>query len=252
MEFIEYAEPIVLFKDDVPCTDVGIKVYKSNILSAPSRKLESIDVEGRNGTLTLDYGYDDFILELECALVNENEDVENMAQLARRAKKYLLSGSNCKLQTNEDMDFYLLGTYSSSVDIEEAIENFGIFQAQFRCKPFRFSARSNIIEITEQNTIINNTEYECGPVISILGTGDITVKINNQELVLKDLEGNIVVNCDEMNATAVNSLDDIVNANHKMYSDFPVLEEGANNISWILGEDATLDKITIDYRLVVL
>lgn len=252
MDFMEYSDPIILYKDDKSCLDYGIKVYKSNILSAPSRKLDFVDVQGRDGALTIDNGFEDFILTLECALVNEYEEVESMAELARRAKKYLLNGTNCKLQTSEDMDFYLLGTYSSNIDIEEAIENFGLFQAQFRCKPYRFSNKSYTIEVTEQNTVIRNSEYKTRPHIKVVGTGDITVNINSQELVLKDLEGQIEVDCDLMNATTINSLGNTVNANQKMYSDFPILEEGDNTISWTLGTDATLEKIIIEYRLAVI
>lgn len=252
MDFIEYKDPIVLYKDDDPCTKYGIKIYKSNILSAPSRNLEFVEIQGRDGALTVDHGFNDFTLILECALVNEHEDIENIAELARRAKKYLLQGSNCKLQTSEDMDFYLVGTYSSEVDIEEAIENFGLFQARFRCKPYRFSDKSYTIDITEQNTVINNQEYKSKPCIIVLGTGDITVNINSQELVLKALEGRIEVNSDTMNAQGINSLGEIINLNHKMYSDFPILEEGENKISWSLGEDATLTKIIIEYRLAVI
>lgn len=252
MEFMEYREPIILYKDDIPCTKVGIKVYKSNILSAPSRNLEFVEVQGRNGALTIDNGFNDFTLNLECALVNKHEEVESMAQLARRAKKYLLDGTNCKLQTNEDMDFYLLGTYSSDIDIEEAIENFGLFQAQFRCKPYRFSNKNRVIEITEQNTVINNSECKTYPHISVVGTGDITININSQELILKALDGQIEVDCDLMNCTGTNSLGETINLNHKMYSDFPFLEEGENKISWALGEGASLTKILIDYRLAVI
>ena len=55
-----------------------------------------------------------------------------------------------------------------------------------------------------------------------------------------------------MNATTVNSLGKTVNANHKMYSDFPILEEGNNNITWSLGSGASFTKIKIDYRMAVI
>ena len=54
MEFMEYRDPIILYLDDRSSTDYGIKVYESNILSAPSKKLEFIEIEGRDGTLTVD------------------------------------------------------------------------------------------------------------------------------------------------------------------------------------------------------
>lgn len=252
MEFIEYKDPIILYLDDKSSLDYGIKVYESNILSAPSKKLEFIEIEGRDGALTQDNGYEDFVLTLSCALINEHEEIENMSELARRAKKFLLSGVNNKIQLSEDMDYYLIGTYNSNIDIEEAIENFGLFQAQFRCKPYRFSNTSKTLEITTQNTIVKNTECKTKPIIDIYATGDITININSQEVILKDLEGCIQLDCDLMNATTVNALNKTVNANHKMYSDFPILEEGDNDISWILGTDATFTKIIIKYRLAVI
>lgn len=252
MEFMEYRDPIVLYLDDKPSTDYGIKVYESNVLSAPSKKLEFIEIEGRDGTLTVDNGYEDFILKLSCVLVNEHDEVECTPALARRAKKFLLDGVNRKIQLSEDMDYYLLGTYNSDIDIEEAIENFGLFQAQFRCKPYRFSNKSKTVEITTKNTVIKNDEYKTKPIIDVYATGDITININNQEVVLKDLEGNIQLDCDKMNATTVNTLGKTVNANQKMYSDFPILEEGNNNITWSLGSGASFTKIIIKYRLAVI
>lgn len=252
MEFTEYKDPIVLYLDDKPSTDYGIKVYESNILSAPSKKLEFVEIEGRDGALTIDNGYEDFVLTLGCVLVNNNSKVETTPALARRAKKFLLNGANRKIQLSEDMGFYLLGTYNSDVDIEEVIENFGLFQAQFRCKPYRFSNSNKTVEITTKNTVIKNDEYKTKPVIDVYATGDITININNQEVVLKALEGHIQLDCEKMNATTVNSLGKIVNANQKMYSDFPVLEEGNNNITWTIGTGASFTKIIINYRMAVI
>ena len=158
MEFMEYRDPIILYLDDKPSTDYGIKVYESNILSAPSKKLEFIEVDGRDGALTVDNGYEDFILKLSCVLANEHDEVECTPALARRAKKFLLDGVNRKIQLSEDMDFYLLGTYNSDVDIEEAIENFGLFQAQFRCKPYRFSNKNKTVEEIKTNAYIENAK----------------------------------------------------------------------------------------------
>ena len=185
-------------------------------------------------------------------LVNEHDEIETTPALARRAKKFLLNGTNRKIQLSEDKDYYLLGTYNSDIDIEEAIENFGLFQAQFRCKPYRITNSEKTVEITIKNTIVKNTEYKTKPVIEVYATGDITININNQEIILKDLEGNIKIDCEKMNATTVNLLGKTVNANQKMYSDFPILEEGNNNITWSLGSGASFTKIIIKYRLAVI
>ena len=66
------------------------------------------------------------------------------------------------------------------------------------------------------------------------------------------IRDSIQLDCDKMNATTVNSLEKTVNANQKMYSDFPILEEGNNNITWSLGSGASFTKIKIDYRMAVI
>ena len=85
------------------------------------------------------------------------------------------------------------------------------------------------------------------PLIKVVGSGDVTININNQELVLKGLEDEIEVDCDVMNAyKKVN--DNIVLLNNKMYSDFPILEAGENQISF----EGNVSKIEITPRWVVL
>lgn len=252
MDFMEYRDPIELFIDSESSLDYGIKIYSSNILSSPSRDIEFIEVKGRKeSNLTVDNGYEDFILTLECVLVNETENL-TMNEVAMKAKKFLLSCTNSKIMTSEDINFYLVGTYTGNVDITEAIENFGTFQAQFRCKPYRYSNTSTTIDITEQNTIITNAYYDTDPVIVITGNGDITVKINNQKLILKDVEDTITINCQTMNAEKISSLNKLINQNHKMYSDFPVIESGNNTISWTLGTQSSLTKINISFREVII
>ena len=85
------------------------------------------------------------------------------------------------------------------------------------------------------------------PLIKVIGSGDVTININNQKLILKGLEDEIEVDCEIMNAyKKVNN--DIVLLNNKMYSGFPVLEEGNNNISWV----GNISQIEITPRWVVL
>ena len=85
------------------------------------------------------------------------------------------------------------------------------------------------------------------PLIKVVGSGDVTVSINNQELILKGLEDEIEVDCELMNAyKKING--DIALLNNKMYSDFPVLESGENQISF----EGNISKIELIPRWVVL
>ena len=124
--------------------------------------------------------------------------------------------------------------------------NFEIFLISFSCKPYKKEMNEDIITITESTNIYNNY-MSSNPLIKVVGDGDITININNQKLILKGLEDEIEVDCELMNAyKKVNG--DIVLLNNKMYSDFPILEEGENNISW----SGNVTQIEITPRWVVL
>ena len=111
--------------------------------------------------------------------------------------------------------------------IDSGIDN--RFKNQFKCKVSGIGV-----------TLINN---------------EIKLRIEKEQTLkssIQSLEGNIKIDCEKMNATTVNSLEKTVNANQKMYSDFPILEEGNNNITWSLGSGASFTKIKIDYRMAVI
>ena len=88
-----------------------------------------------------------------------------------------------------------------------------------------------------------NEGLASNPYIKVVGSGDITININNQKLVLKGVEGYI-----EVDTELYNCFKDNENQNNKMYSDFPIFEEGINNISW----ESNVSQLEILPRWVVL
>lgn len=227
-DFIEYREPLFLIKNGVNSLDYNIKVLRTNILSSPQRRIEYIEIPGRDGTLSIVDGWEDFIFELECVLVGDDD--RKMTDVAREAKQFLMSGTNCKLQTSEDDSFYLIGTIDTKLDINEVLEKFSDnFQVKYRCKPFRYATNEDTEAITSSGGIIN-TQSECKPKIQVICNGDITIKINEQELILRGVSNNVIVDCDLMDCYKQTS-SGVVSQNHLMYSFFPKLEEGVNNIT---------------------
>ncbi|EJA6802743.1 phage tail protein, partial [Clostridioides difficile] len=72
----------------------------------------------------------------------------------------------------------------------------------------------------------------------IEGAGDISIKINTQSIVLRGVAENgilsdLIIDSEQMNVYRINKENNIiVNENNKLFSDFPILEEGENQISW--------------------
>ena len=212
--------------------DFGIKIKKNGInnFSSPQRSYENILVPGRNGELFIDNGnYENFILNIDCCLDARRH---NLNEVSRNIKSWLQSDLKYKkLILSTDDEVYYEAICNNKLDISQVFRNFGESIISFSCKPFKkVIYGENKIVLTSQKNIINNY-MTSNPHIKVVGNGDITININNQNLILKGVEDEIEVDSDIMNCyKTVDSI--ITNQNNKMYSEFPVIEEGRNNISW--------------------
>lgn len=212
--------------DGISSADFNIIITKTNQLSSPERNIEVIEVDGRNNPLLIDKGnYKPFNLELECSIDSENK---NIHEVARNIKKWLQGEFKLKkLIFSDDLDYCYEAVCINKLDIEEVINLLGEFKLTFLCNPLKKQSNPISFTILTKETKLYNEGLVSKPYIKIVGSGDITININNQELVLKDVENYI-----EVDTELYNCFKDNENQNNKMYSDFPVLEEGINNINW--------------------
>lgn len=224
-------------------SDFDIVVTKVNNLSSPTKKLEVYNVQGRNGSLVIDTGsYEDFNLICECSIVSE----KNIMDICRDIKQWLKSDVKYKpITISNDSNKCYEGYCANAIDIEPLVERFNEFILIFTCKPFK-RIKTNNVTITSKGTVIKNSgTVNSEPSIKITGTGDITLKINSQEVTLKDVQNNIYIDSEAMNAYRIDPVSNLVtNENSKMYSDFPILETGDNTINWT----GNITKIEIEPR----
>lgn len=214
----------------ISSADFGIIITNTNQLSSPERNIDIVEVDGRNEVLVIDKGnYKPFELKLECSIDSENTDIN---ELARNIKRWLQSDfSYKKLILSDDDEYYYEAICANKLDIEEVIIELGEFQVTFLCKALKKHINGNNKIILTSPKIIQNSYMNSNPYIKIVGNGDINININNQKLILKNIEDEIEIDCEIMNAYK-NVNNEIILQNNKMYSDFPVLEEGKNDISW--------------------
>lgn len=213
--------------DGISSTDFGIVIIKDNQLSSPERNIEVVEVDGRDEPLLIDKkNYKPFKLELECYIDAENN---NIKEVARSIKRWIQGEFKFKnLSFSDDPEYSYEAVCTNKLDIEEVIDLLGEFKLSFLCKPLKKQTYADFPMILTSDTTLYNEGLTSKPYIKVIGDGDITININNQKVILKGVENFI-----EVDTELYNCFKDTVNQNNKMYSDFPYLEEGANNISWI-------------------
>ena len=103
------------------------------------------------------------------------------------------------------------------------------FAVNFRCYPFFYAENVSDITITTSGTTVTNPgSVYSEPVITVTGSGDITLMVGTTIVELTDVSGSIIIDSVLQEAYKGTTL-----MNDHMSGDFPVLKPGLNGISWM-------------------
>jgi len=204
--------------------DMDIIVSKMPTIAKPERRVKEIQIESRNGVLHEDLGtFDNYTKSIECAVKN---------QTWKRSFDEIfawLSGSG-KLIVSIEPDKVYRTFIKNQIPISDVLRCFPKFLIQFDCYPLKYSVNQSEEEltITAPTTIYNGGTYYSEPVITIYGTGNITLTINGKVFVLSSVNGYLTINAEIMEVYK-----DGVNCNNQFVAeDFPHFEVGANELSF--------------------
>lgn len=212
--------------------EFGIKIYNCNHLSSPERDIDVYEIDGREGPLIIDNNkFKAFELKFECEIKSWLVG-KTLEQVSKEMKEWLQTDfSYSELVISDTSEYYYEATCINELDIEYVAKNFGVILLKFLCKPCK--KKNNEVIILKESGVINNNGRTSKPIIKVVGNGDITININTQNVVLKDIQNYIILDSEQMNAYTQNDVTSaITNQNNKMFSDFPVLDKGENRINW--------------------
>lgn len=202
--------------------DFGLIIERRPIVPAPKRRINQIQVLGRNGSLTEDEGtYEDMEIPVNFAFV----DKDNVYEKARLVKDWLVGSGD--LVISDDTGYIYKVKFVRTTDIDRFMIIVGRFTATFVCEPFAYSTTQEIISITTPTTIFNPGTYKSEPYIKVTGTGNITLTINGDVVILTAVDGYI-----ELDSSIGECYKDNTPMNNKMSGEFPTLQPGQNEISW--------------------
>ena len=160
-----------------------------------------------------------------------------MSKKIRNITSLLLNAK--KISFTDDKEVYYKVKAVSVSDIERTLRMLGSFSVTFTVDPFAYYNLHSKITIASHSKIYNIGTYESEPYIKIFGAGNVTLNINNKELILKDINEYI-----EIDTELKETFKDNVSKNDKKVGPYPNFLIGENAISW----SGNITKIEIEPR----
>lgn len=207
----------------VRCTAHGVHVLEQPPLTTPSERVTFTDVPGRNGSLTTLQGddvYDDLLLTAQC-IISDPFKISNLCAW--------LKGSGTVTFANRQGGFYD-ARIVNQISFEKILRGnpHRSFAVNFRCKPFWHANPVPPITLTTSpSTITNPGNVPSEPVITVYGSGEITLMVGLTIVELEGFSGSITLDGPLMEAYSGTA-----SLNGSMSGDFPILTPGMNVVSW--------------------
>lgn len=208
------------------CTQYGIRVLEQPPITLPSERVTFVDVPGRSGSLTLTEGdavYDDMVLAPSCYL-ERNADIPKLA-------RWLRGDGKVTFANRPDGFYYARVVNQISFETILRGNQEKSFTVNFRCKPFWYQNGVPLTTVTSSGTVVTNPgSVFSEPVITVYGSGDITLMVGMTITQLEGLSDYITLDTSLMEARQ-----GVYSMNNKVSGDFPTLLPGPNTVSWTGG-----------------
>lgn len=213
--------------------DFGLLVDGAGSFTGPERDVDTISIPGRSGDLVLDNGR------------YKNVQISYTVGLPRRAptqilaiRGWLLSAWGYqRLEDSFHPEHYRQARLRGSVDFEmRNLRRAGEATLTFDCKPQHYRKDGDHPLLLVSPTVVcNPTANAAQPLIRVFGTGVGTVAVGSVTVQVKSLDGELMLDCEAMNACWVAD-GSAVNLNSTISAPaFPVLAPGENAVSWTGG-----------------
>ncbi len=168
----------VITWNGVASDTLGIFVEKYPSYNGTSRRYETVNVPGRNGTLLFDLGsYDSVVQEYDIAVIGNGPDV------ARNVRAWLLGTIGyARLSDSYESGYFRNAYYDGPINIENVLNNAGRATIRFVCGPERYlTSGETDLTIPKSNDgtttldIDNTYTGDALPIIEIRNTSGAAV-----------------------------------------------------------------------------
>lgn len=159
--------------------------------SSPARDMEFEKIAGIDGEVAIgDQTLKNTKLSFPFRLRNTNTTVEKRAEeISNWLKKDALWHD---LIFGGDPNHVYTAIYVDEYDIDRIVSTYGKVVLGFTVKPYKF-LKSGLTPLPSPASLSNPTTRDARPLITIKGTGNITLQIGSEKLTLKGVDGGVVI-----------------------------------------------------------
>lgn len=214
------------------------KIYMPTRPAIPpnTKRLEYIEIPGRNGTVSIFDGYDDRPFPIDFNIY----DSENVNKKIREATPILLNAKTIRFTDDPDI-YYKVKEFKLS-DKERIFAEAYNFSADVTIEPFDYSVEgTQTVTLVGSTTLFNPGTYFSEPQLKIYGNGTINMSIGSYSFQITNVEGYVEINSDLL--LCYKETDP---KGDDMTGSFPLLEPGSNSIN--LSSNITKVEIIPNWR----
>ena len=202
----------------------GLVVKTVNNPLMPPRRVQKVNVMGRDGEYLFEDGYINKNLEFRCSLAKGT--ISERRQIARDIASWLSASGDLVLDNENDKTYKVVKTVSDvSLAVEQAWDEFSII---FEAEPFQYGGLKTMsFDNPTSVTISNAGTYEAETIIGVIGTGNVTITCGTQSFTLTGMTEKLNVDSKRMLVYT----DALANEISKHSGEFIRLAPGNNTIA---------------------
>jgi phage-related protein len=213
-------------------TALGLRTTEPPATPSTERIVQRIEVDGREGALTILKGWKDCDISFKTALLGAD------IRAKYRTAQAQIQSAKTVYFSNDPAVYYKVKTVTVGL-LAMLTPRLGEFSVKFTCAPFKYQRGVAVVSMTASGTLANPGTVYSLPKITVYGTGTRTLTINGKAITLNLLSAHLILDSELKTCYFGNTAQ-----NNLMTGDFPVLEVGNNTIT--LGTGIT--KVEIEPR----
>ena len=214
--------------------DLALRISEVPILPISEKVIQTIEVEGREGSLTIEKGWGDIVFSFKAVLQSGN-----YLNKWRDVLPKIIAAKTITFSNDRSIHYKIKQVRVSG--LKQLLSHLWEFELELRCAPFRYMNDVTTLIRTSSGVVTSHGNMYSLPRIKVFGTGRRTLTVNGKAIVL-DLQTEHMILDSELKECYFGN----VATNHRMSGDFPIFNIGNNQVT--LGTGITRVEIEPRWR----